>query len=185
MAFRSDRPLYARIFLALSILFLFATFLPFIYSILFPNEDLQRVVSALEGRGSPPLDADSVIEEAKQAAGTLTHSIQIAYGAGRAVRYARSGPAKPEHMRRSEATYLAWFQKRPKPMIIAISVYENETGQKAFGINEVNPAALVQGYLLPIAIFVIALVLVRRKKSQTAIIAKGSDLPGQRDFTKA
>lgn len=33
-------------------------------------------------------------------------------------------------------------------MIVAISVYENETGQKAFGISEVNPAALVQGYLL-------------------------------------
>jgi len=67
-------------------------------------------------------------------------------------------------------------------MIVAISVYENENGQKAFGISEVNPAALVQGYLLPIAIFVIALVLVRRKKSKTAIIAKSPDLHGQRDL---
>jgi len=92
MALRSDRPLDARIFLAFSILFLSATLLPFLYSILFPNEDLQGVASALEGRGSPPLDADAVIEEAKQAAGTLTHSIQIACGAGRAVRYARTGP---------------------------------------------------------------------------------------------
>ena len=168
MASKSRRSIFAIILLVLSIFFLCATFLPFLYSILFPTKISQRVVLALEDRASPPLDADTVIEEAKQSAGTLTRSIQIAYGAGSTIRYARSGPAKPEHFHRSEATYLAWFQKRPKPMLIAISVYENDAGQKAFGMSEVNPAALVQGYLLPIAIFVIALVLVRRKKSQNS-----------------
>jgi hypothetical protein len=183
MAAKSRRSIFAIILLVLSIFFLSATFLPFLYSTLFPNEDLERVVLALKGRGSPPLDADTVIEEAKRSAGTLTRSIQIAYGAGSAVQYARSGPAKPEHFHRSDATYLAWFQQRPKPMLIAISVYENDAGQKAFGISEVNPAALVQGYLLPIAIFVIALVLVRRKKSQSSTSVTGPALTPPNRFS--
>ena len=66
-------------------------------------------------------------------------------------------------------------------MLIAISVYENDAGQKAFGISEVNPCGLVQGYLLPIAIFVIALVLVRRKKSQNSSIVTGPHLRRRTD----
>jgi hypothetical protein len=175
MASKSRRPIFAIILLVLSIFFLCATFLPFFYSILFPNEDLQRMVLALQDRTAPPLDADTVIQEAKQAAGTLTRSIQIGYAAGNTIRYHLGGTEKPEHFHQSQATYVAWFQKRPKPILIAISVYENEAGRKAFGINEVDPVGIVRGYLLPIAIFIVALVIVRRKKSRLSSIVTGSE----------
>ena len=50
MAAKSRRSIFAIILLVLSVFFLCATFLPFLYSILFPNEDLERVVLALEDR---------------------------------------------------------------------------------------------------------------------------------------
>jgi len=179
MASKSRRSIFAIILLVLSIFFLCATFLPFLYSIL-ANDDLQRMVLALQDRAAPPLDADTVIQEAKQAGGTLTRSIQIGYATGNTIRYHLSGTEKPEHFHQSQATYVAWFQKRPKPMLIAISVYENEAGRKAFGINEVDPVGIVRGYLLPIAIFVVALVLVRRKKSQGSSVVAGSALSPKR-----
>jgi hypothetical protein len=166
MALKSDRPLYAGIFLVVSILFLCATFLPFLYSILFPNEDIRRVVSALEGRGSPPLDADTVVQEAAQAAGTLTRAIPIGYYMGGSTRMSLAGPQKPEHIRASQITYVAWFAKRPKAMLIAITVYENDAGQKAFGISDSDAAAIVRAYLLPIVLFASALLVFRRSLSR-------------------
>lgn len=183
MASKSRRTIFAIILLVLSIFFLCATFLPLLYSILFPNEDLQRMVLALQDRTAPPLDADTVVQEAKQAAGTLTRSIQVAYFVGNTIQYHLSGSERPEHFHQSQATYVAWFQKRPKPMLIAISVYENDAGRKAFGINEADPVGIVRGYLLAIVIFVVALVLVRRKKSQSSSSVAGSALMPPRRFS--
>jgi hypothetical protein len=168
LVFKSGRPTYAIILLALSALFLCTTFLPFLYSILFPNEDLQRVVSALEDRASPPLDADSVVQEAKDAAGLLTRAIPVAYYSGMSARFHLNGSHAPERIKQSQVTCIAWFQKRPKPMVMAITLYENEGGQKAYGISEGNPVTLVRGYGLPILLFGAAFFLARRRKSNLA-----------------
>jgi hypothetical protein len=166
LAFKSGRPTYAIILLALSILFLGTTFLPFLYSILFPNDDLQRVVSALEDRGAPPLDADSVVQEAKNAAGLLTKAIPVGYYSGMSARFHLNGSPSPERIKESQVTYIAWFQKRSKPMVMAITLYENEGGQKAYGISEGNPVILVRGYGVPILLFGVALFLARKRKSR-------------------
>src|ERR1035437_320971 len=165
LALKSSRPTYAIILLVLSVVFLFATFLPFLYSILSPNDDLQRVVSALEERGSSPLDADAVVQEAKGTAGPLTKAIQVAYYSGMTTQFHLSGSPKPQHIKELQATYIAWFQKRPKPMLVAITLYEGDEGQKAYGISEVNPVGLVRGYTIPIVLFGIALYLARKRRS--------------------
>lgn len=168
LAFKSSRPTYALILLVLSVLFLGATFLPFLDSILFPNVDLQRVVSALQGRAAPPLDADAVVQEAKDLLGSLTRAFQVAYYSGVTTQFHLSGSQRPEHIKISQATYIAWFQKRPKAVLVAITVYQSDDGRKAYGISEGNAVTLVRGYLIPIALFGIALVLARRKKSQAS-----------------
>jgi hypothetical protein len=168
LVFKLNRPIYAIILLALSILFLCTTFLPFLYSILFPNDDLQRVVAALEDRGSPPLDADSVVQEAKDAAGLLTKAIPVAYYSGMSARFHLNGSQAPERIKQSQVTYMAWFQKRPKPMVMAITLYENDGGQKAYGISEGNPVSLVRGYGVPILLFAVALFLARKRKPSLA-----------------
>jgi len=179
LAFKSGRPTYAIIFLALSTLFLCTTFLPFFYSILFPNDDLQRVVSALENRASPPLDADSVVQEAKGAAGLLTKAIPVAYYSGMSARFHLDGSHSPERIKQSQVTYIAWFQKRPKPMVMAITLYENEGGQKAYGISEGNAVILVRGYGVPILLFGFSLFLTRRRKSSLVIGPGGRNVPPQ------
>jgi hypothetical protein len=179
LAFKSGRPTYAIILLALSILFLCTTFLPFFYSIWFPNDDLQRVVSALQDRGSPPLDADSVIREAKDAAGVLTKAIPVGYYSGMSARFHLNGSHAPERIKESQVTYIAWFQKRPKPMVMAITLYENDGGQKAYGISEGNPAILVRGYGAPILLFGVSLFLARKRKSSSAIGLAGRNVPPQ------
>jgi len=165
------------ILLALSVFFLCATFLPFLYSVLFPNDDLQRVVFALEDQGSPPLDADSVVQEAKVAAGLLTRAIPAGYGWGTSTQFDLKGSRAPQRVKTYQSTYIAWFQKRPKPMVMAITLYENDNGQKAYGISEGNPVTLLRGYGVPILLFGVSLFLVRKRKSN--LVTDPGELPGR------
>src|SRR5271169_4973427 len=107
--------MYAIILVALSTLFMAATFLPFLYSILLPNEDIERFVAALKDRGEAPLDADNVVEQTKATVGSLTRSIQIGAYFEMGLEFHLSGSHAPEHTHASRATYIAWFQKLPKP----------------------------------------------------------------------
>jgi len=62
-----------------------------------------------------------------------------------------------------QVSYIAWFQKRPKPLLVAITSYESEGNQRAYGISEIDPDSLVRGYALPVLLFGISLFLVRRR----------------------
>ena len=168
MAFKPSRPVYAIVLVALSTLFMAATFLPFLYSILSPNEDIERFVFALKGSGEAPMDADSVVEETKRAVGSLTRIIQIGYSTGRSVGIDLSGSRAPKHIYTSQATYVAWFQRHPKPMLVSIILRTNDEGQKAYGISEVDPIILMRGYGVPVALFGASLFLVRKRKSPGA-----------------
>jgi hypothetical protein len=162
---QSRRPTYAIILLVLSVLFLGATFLPFLDSVLFPSEDLERVISALGDRGSPPLDADTVIQEAKDSAGLLRKVLPVAYYSGRTTRFQLTGGQEPESTKESQGTYVAWFQNYPKPILIAITLHESNAGRKTFSISRADPVALVRGYMIPIVIFAVSLFLARKRKS--------------------
>ena len=177
MISKSRRPTYALILLALSVLFLGATFLPFLYSVLFPNDDLQRVVLALEDRGSPPLDADSVVQEAKNAAGLLTRAIPAGYYWGSSTQFDLKGSRAPRQVKTYQSTYIAWFQRRPKPMVMAITLYENDGGQKAYGISEGSPWALVRGYGVPLLLFGVSLFLVRKRNP--ALVTESEKMSGR------
>lgn len=158
------RPTYSIILVVVSALYLCATFLPLCYSALFPNEDIQSVIAALKPGGYAPLDGESAIQAAKAAVGSLTREIQVGYYTGMTAKLHYAGSQPNQRTRVSQATYLAWFQKRSKPMLVQITLYANERGQKAFRITEVEPMLLVRGYGVPILLFGLSLFLLRRKK---------------------
>jgi len=154
---------YAIILVALSTLFMAATFFPFLYSILVPNEDIERFVDALKDRGEAPLDADNVVEQTKATVGSLTRAIQIGAYFEMSLGFHLSGSHAPEHTHASQTTYIAWFQKVPKPMLVSVTLYVNDEGGKAYGLSEVAPLTLVRGYGVPVALLGASLFLARKR----------------------
>ena len=167
LAFKSGRPIYAIVMLVLSSLFMCATFFPLLYSIVVPNEDLEGVVSALEERGAPSLESETVVQQAIDAAGPLRRAIKVGYYSGATKSIHLDGSHTPETINPSQATYIAWFQKRPKPILVAITRYANDEGQKAYGISEVDSVSIVRAYAVPVLLFGVSLFLARNRKSST------------------
>jgi hypothetical protein len=162
---KPSRRTYAIIVLALSSFFLCATFLPLLYSFAVPNKDLQGVISALEERGTPPPESEKVVQQVLAAAGPLRKATQIGYWWGGTTTYHLKGSQPTEKIKASQATYIAWFQKRPKPMFVAITRYERDGGEKAYRIEEADPVVLVRGYSLPVLLFGGSLFLARKRKT--------------------
>jgi hypothetical protein len=165
LGFKSNRPIYAIILLLVSGFFMCTTFLPFFYSVVFPNENLQGIIAALEGDRPPPLDSDTVVQQTIAAAGTLKRAIRIGhfYQVTSKIHYAE--PRTTEKIEVSQDVYIAWFEKHPEPVLVAFACYERGDGQKAYGINEVNPLVVVRGYGIPLLFFGISLFLARKRKS--------------------
>jgi hypothetical protein len=53
-------------------------------------------------------------------------------------------------------------------MLVSIALYENDQGQKAYGIGEVATLTVVRGYGVPVALFGASLFLMRKRKSPGA-----------------
>jgi len=122
---KSGRPTYAIILLAVSSLWMCATFLPLLYSIVFPNEDLQGIVNALEERGTAPPEAVALVEKTIAEAGPLTRAVPVAYYSGMTATVRVSGSQK---LSTKQGSYIAWFQKHPKPLLLLITRYEEGVG---------------------------------------------------------
>ena len=163
MALKWNRPTYAIILLALSSVWMCTVFLPLLYSVVLPESDLHAIVSALEGRGTAPAGAAGIVQETIAAVGPLTRAIKVGYYSGVTATVRVSGSNTSEKVK--QASYLAWFQKPPKPMLVAITRYERDGGQRAYGISEIEPVSLIRGYTLPILLFGASLFLVRERKS--------------------
>jgi hypothetical protein len=162
---KSSRPTYAIILLLLSAFWMCAVFLPFLYSVVSPNGDLKRIVSALEERGAAPPEAMEIVQQTIAAVGPLTRVIPIAYysEATATVRLGKSHTSS-----KKQASYIAWFQKSPKPLAILITRYEDDGGQKTYGINEGEPMSLIRGYAIPILLFGLSLFLARKRATPTS-----------------
>jgi len=162
LSFRSNRPVYAIILLSLSILWLCAIFLPLFSSVLFPNRDLQEVVNALEQRGAAPPEAAAIVEKTIETAGPLIRAIPVAYYSG-VTATVRIGGSQTSKTR--QASYIAWFQKQPKPLLPLITDYEGDGPRRAYRIEEGEAASIVRGYAIPILVFGVCLFLARKKRS--------------------
>lgn len=166
MPLKSSRSTLAVILLAFSSLWMCAVFVPLLYFIVLPNADLQGVVDALEERGSAPPEAAGMVQKTIAAVGPLTRAIKVGYYSGVTATVRVSGSNTSEKVK--QATYIAWFQKLPKPMLIAIARYESDRDHKAYQISQVDSGSLVRGYSLPVLLFGVSLFLMRGRKSSTS-----------------
>jgi hypothetical protein len=166
--FKSGRPKYAIILFVLSSLWMCATFLPLLYFVVFPNHELQAVVHALEERGTAPLESVAVIQETIAASGPLTRAIPVAYYSGVTTELRVTGSSKTS--KKKQASYIASFQKHPTPLLLLITAYEGDGGQRVYAINEGEAMFMVRGYTLPLLLFGVSLFLLRRQKSPASAL---------------
>ena len=178
MSFKSSRPIYAIILLLASIFFMCTTFLPFLYSLAFPNDDLQRFVSALEGREPPSMESETVVQQALAAVGSLKKTIQVGSSYQTVTKIHYAGPQASETIRASQVINIAWFEKHPEPMLMAFTCYANGNGQKAYQISQVSPLVIVRGYAIPLCLFAFSLVLARRRPTGTQAQGPNSETAG-------
>lgn len=163
MTFKSGRPIWVVVLFAISTIYMGVMFLPLLYSMLFPNENVERVVAALKQGGIAPLDADTVVDQAKAALGPLTRAIQVGWGYNATKQIHLSGAHEQETITVTSYFYLAWFEKLPKPVVMAVYLYENDAGQKAYRISEVSGVLLARQDAIPLVLFAISLFLMFRK----------------------
>lgn len=163
MTFKSGRPIWLVVLFAISTIYMGVMFLPLLYSLLFPNENVERVVAALKQGGIAPLDADTVVDQAKAALGPLTKAIQVGWGYNATKQIHLSGAHEQATITVTSYFYLAWFEKLSKPVVIAIYLYENDAGQKGYRISEVSGVLLVRQYAIPLVLFAVSLFLMFRK----------------------
>jgi hypothetical protein len=164
--------------LLVSVFFMCTTFLPFLYSVVFPNENLQGLITALEGREPPPLDSETVVQQTTTAVGALKRTVKIGYGYQVTTQVHYAEPRTIEKITVSQDIDIAWFEKQPKSMVVAFACYEHGNGQKDYGISEVNPLIIVRGYAIPLGFLVVSLFLARKRKLLTRLRGRVPPVPG-------
>lgn len=151
--------------LALSSLWAAVTFLPILYSVVSPPRDLQQVICALEMRCSAPPEAAATVQAAVAAAGPLRRALQVGYYSGVT---ATLGLNASHASRRTQLSYVAWFQNIPKPMLLVVSRAESDGVFEGYRIGEGEPRSLIVGYASPLLLFAFSLYLMRRKSVPAA-----------------
>lgn len=135
-------------------------FSPFVYSLVFPSQDIQHIVGALEGRETIREELAPLVQQNIDACGHLTRAIQVhTYWHASAEQTFKESHATKE----IEVSYLAWFEKRSKPTILIITRTEFDSSLLRFDINEGRPIGVVRAYLLPVLALAFSVYWFRRK----------------------
>ena len=135
------------LFLALSGLWTAGIYLPFLYSIAFPNVEIQHLVKALEGREPPRQGLSSLVRGIVDSNGHLKRTILVGSYHGVSAEFkSRQWHTSKE----TEFAYLAWFEKRSNTTILIVNLTEIDESTLRFDIREGKPLALARIYLLPL-----------------------------------
>ena len=165
LVLKSGRPTYGIVLLVLSSLYMAVIFLPLLYSVVFPNEGILGVVSALEGRTTPSMEAEPLVQHTIATVGLMRSATKVAHGFGSTTAIHYAAPRSTETVKTSEATYLVRFEKHPEPMLVNITCYERDDGQRTYSISEASAGAVIRGYSIPLCLFGLSLFLARKRKS--------------------
>jgi len=139
-----------------------ATFLPVVYSLFFPPRDIQQIVRALEMREKLPPQLDSLAQQMIAQVGPLKRALQIGYhvGVSETIRYHASHSSKT-----TQVSYIAWFQKLPKPILLLIMRNETDGVVDSYDIEQGAPMSVVGALAAPVLTFAFSLFLVWKRKS--------------------
>lgn len=150
------------VLLVLSGLWTAGAFLPLFYSVLFPNHDIQRIVRALEGREALPQAWAPLAEQIVNEAGHLRRAIQVSVYWHVEADY----NIKQSHKtKKTQISYLAWFEKRAKPTLLIVTRREVDGSELYFDIDEGEPNYLLRFYLLPLFVLGFSIYWFRRRSS--------------------
>ena len=157
------RPIYVIVLFVVSSIYMGVFFLPLLYSLAFPNADIEQVVAALKEGGIASMDAEAVVEQAKVALGPLTKAIQVGWGYDASKQYHLAGSHEQSTITATTYIYLAWFAKAPKAIVMGVTLYENDAGQKAYRISQLSGMLLVRQLAIPLSLFTVSVFLMLSK----------------------
>lgn len=163
MNLKTKRPIYVIILFVVSTIYMGVFFLPLLYSVVFPNADIEQVIGALKEGGIASMDAEAVVEQAKAALGPLTKAIQVGWGYNASKQYHLAGSHEQNTISATSYIYLAWFAKTPKPIVMGITLYENDAGQKAYRISQLSGILLARQLAIPLSLFSVSVLLMFRR----------------------
>ena len=131
------------------------------YGIVSPASDLKEIVRALEMRGTPPPQAASIVQQTVAEAGPLRRAIQVGYYSG----ITKTFQLNASHLeRKTQASYLAWFDKIQKPILLLLERHDKDGVLQYYYIAQGEPMSMVSAYLPSMLFFAFSLYMVCRKK---------------------
>jgi hypothetical protein len=144
--------------LILSSLWTAATYAPLVYSLAFPNHLIQRIISHL--RNPNPTNSDlSPLRGLIDNAGHLKHAIRVGAYYGAATEYESR---QWHNSKRTEFTYVAWFEKPPNPRVMVVKVTQSDSSTLHYEIYEGQKFVMVRVLLLPLLAVAVCAYWLRR-----------------------
>jgi hypothetical protein len=147
--------------LVFSTLWVAVAFGSLLFSVFSPASDVWAIVHAMQGRQDPPPKAAAVVQTALDGGGRLGRVIHVTH-------YAAVGATfrgDSHRMRMTEDSYLAWFQKIRRPILLVLRRYELDGTLQGYEIGSAEATRLVPVYGFPLVAFAVSLYLVRKRKS--------------------
>ena len=121
---------------------------PLLYSVVFPSPETRQLVRELEGYGTVPQQLDPLVQHA----GLLRRAIPVK----KYWHFSGDYTLKQAHTTvDTELSYIAWFQKLPKPMLLVIT--RTATGSDVrlgITVDSRNPFTMLWVYYVPLALLV-------------------------------
>jgi hypothetical protein len=149
--------------LVLTSLWVAALFGPLLYSLLSPTADLRTIVRALQGRGEAPLNSGPMVQKVLEQGGVLGRAVKVGHYAGGSVVFRNNAS---HTISKTEDSYIAWFQKIPKPFLLVVRRYKADGALQGYEIDSGDATSfLVHAYVPPLLAWAVSLYLVRKRKS--------------------
>ena len=162
---RFSNKAFPAIFLIFSGLWMAAMFFLLFYALWFPNDDIRHVVLALEGRETLSRDVEPLVEQLTSSIGRLKRAIPVGAYLGASAEYEMG---ESHTTKTIEVYYLAWFEKRSKPMIFAVARTELDGSGLRFHTDEGTFFGVTRSYLLPAVVLALSVWWFRRTRSLKA-----------------
>jgi hypothetical protein len=163
MFFKLNLRTFWIVLLVLTSLWVLAVFGPLLYSVLSPTTDLRAIVLALQRRGPPPPNAAPLVQQIFEQGGLLGRAIHVGHYAGGSVAL-QNGASHT--MSEIADSYIAWFQKIPKPMMLVVRRDSADGILQDYKIDSGDVTAfLSRGFIPPLLSWAVSLYLVLKRKS--------------------
>ena len=159
---------FSIILLVVSSIWMLAIYVPLAYGLFFGPQDLQAIIQALANRGTAPPAAAAMVQQAITAAGPLQRATQVGYFRGASLTAKLNGERHTEN--RVQTTYIAWFQRLPKPILLILERKQQDNAPETFGIAEGEPMSMVRALAFPVVLFVFSIIAFWRTKPKVPIL---------------